>query len=78
MCVRMRSWGWIAIAGAMLLTGPAVAKGQDETVEQAVCRLIEQSATAENLPLEFFTRLIWKESRFRTRAVSPMGAQGVA
>jgi hypothetical protein len=72
------AWGWIAIAGAVLLTGPAVAKGQDETVEQAVCRLIEQSATAENLPLEFFTRLIWKESRFRTRAVSPKGAQGVA
>ena len=26
----------------------------------------------------FFTRLIWKESRFRSEAVSPKGAQGIA
>ena len=76
--LRMRSWRWIAVACALLSGGSAAAKGQDETVEQAVCRLIEQSAAAENLPLEFFTRLIWKESRFRPRAVSPKGAQGVA
>jgi hypothetical protein len=30
------------------------------------------------LPLEFLTRLIWQESRFDPRAVSPAGAQGVA
>ena len=31
-----------------------------------------------DLPLEFFTRLIWQESRFDARAVSRAGAQGIA
>lgn len=74
----MRVWGLVVLAWAVLLCGPAMAAAKDETVEQAVCRLIEESAAAQSLPLEFFTRLIWKESRFRTRAISPMGAQGVA
>ena len=77
--MRMRGWAPIAIAWTLLCCGmAAAAPGKDETVEQAVCRLIEDSATAQNLPLEFFTRLIWKESRFRPHAVSPKGARGVA
>lgn len=77
--MRMRGWGRIVTAWAVLLCGTAAAAaGKDETVEQAVCRLIEDSAAVQALPLEFFTRLIWKESRFRLRAVSPKGAQGVA
>src|ERR1700730_1595281 len=31
-----------------------------------------------DLPEEFFTRLIWQESRFDPAAVSPAGAQGIA
>lgn len=49
-----------------------------ETLEQAICRLIETGARRHQLPVHFFTRLIWAESRFRIRAVSPAGAQGVA
>ncbi len=49
-----------------------------ETLEQAICRLIEAGARRHDLPVHFFTRLIWAESRFRIRAVSPAGAQGVA
>lgn len=49
-----------------------------ETLEQALCRLIETGARRHHLPIHFFTRLIWAESRFRIRAVSPAGAQGVA
>lgn len=49
-----------------------------ETLEQAICRLIEAGARRHDLPVHFFTRLIWVESRFRIRAVSPAGAQGVA
>jgi hypothetical protein len=55
---------------------PALA--QEETVGQALCRLIETSASNRHLPLELFTRLIWRESSFRTGVVSPAGAQGVA
>ncbi|MCJ2071029.1 lytic transglycosylase domain-containing protein [Methylobacterium sp. J-030] len=53
-------------------------EGATETVEQALCRLIDDSAKARNLPVPFLTRLIWRESSFRVGVVSPAGAQGVA
>ncbi|MCI9879887.1 lytic transglycosylase domain-containing protein [Methylobacterium goesingense] len=56
----------------------AAAEAATETVEQALCRLIEGSAKARGLPVPFLTRLIWRESAFRVGAVSPVGAQGVA
>jgi hypothetical protein len=60
-------------AGAARAEGATV-----ETLEQAICRLIETGARRHHLPIHFLTRLIWAESRFRIRAVSPAGAQGVA
>ena len=42
------------------------------------CHTLATAADANNLPLEFLTRLIWQESRFDPQAVSPAGAQGVA
>ncbi|KAB1075361.1 lytic transglycosylase domain-containing protein [Methylobacterium planeticum] len=69
------------LLGALLLALPASAapsEGATETVEQALCRLIETSAKARGLPVPFLTRLIWRESSFRVSAVSPVGAQGVA
>ena len=49
-----------------------------EPVDHAVCRLIEGSARANQLPVAFFTRLIWRESSFRAAVVSPAGAEGIA
>ena len=43
-----------------------------------VCRALEQSAAENPLPVEFFARVIWQESRFDVRAVSPKGAEGIA
>jgi Transglycosylase SLT domain/SPOR domain len=43
-----------------------------------LCALIADAAERHRLPPEFFARLIWKESRFDVRALSPAGAQGVA
>jgi len=43
-----------------------------------VCHTLTTAADANDLPLEFLTRLIWQESRFDPGAVSPAGAQGVA
>ncbi len=64
-------------------TGPATAEpsripARAETVVEALCRIVDTSAAAQNLPGDFFTRLIWRESAFRTDAVSPKGAQGIA
>jgi len=43
-----------------------------------LCGMVESSAKTEGLPVDFFTKLIWRESSFRPTAVSPAGAQGVA
>ena len=43
-----------------------------------ICRTLAQAAADNELPEEFFTRLIWQESRFDPSAVSPAGAQGIA
>jgi hypothetical protein len=43
-----------------------------------ICRAIEQDAADNELPVEFFARVIWQESRFNARAVSNKGAQGIA
>ncbi|MDQ0513345.1 lytic transglycosylase domain-containing protein [Ancylobacter amanitiformis] len=49
-----------------------------ESVEQTLCRIIEAAAGRHDLPVAFFTRLIWRESAFRAGAISPKGAQGIA
>ncbi len=59
----------------------AAKTGQD--TREAVCLMIELAAKAENLPLEFFARVIWQESRFQSDAVGPLTrsgqrAQGIA
>lgn len=45
---------------------------------QRICNLIETNALLNDIPREFFARLIWKESRFDANAVSPAGAEGIA
>lgn len=88
---RLRPLSWF-LAGAAVLGLALLAPGANaapspsngaspslgETVDQALCRLIETSARARNLPVPFFTRLIWQESSFRTTVISHAGAQGVA
>ena len=60
--------------------GPAHADAGAETDNAlaTLCGIVEASAKAEGLPVDFFTKLIWRESSFRPNAVSPAGAQGVA
>lgn len=50
---------------------------------EAMCLMIESAAKGSNLPLEFFARVIWEESRFQSDAVGPVTrggqrAQGIA
>lgn len=61
--------------GSMLLSSAA---RSEETTVQTICRLIETSADAQDLPRDFFTRLIWRESSFRSHVTSSAGAQGIA
>jgi len=69
-----------AILALTMLAGgltPALAQ-PSETIDQALCRMIERAAATHGMPVGFFTRLIWQESSFRLRATSGAGAQGVA
>ena len=61
---------------------PAETAAETNTRE-AMCLMIESAAKAEDLPLEFFARVIWQESRFQADAVGPatrngQRAQGIA
>jgi len=43
---------------------------------ESVCLMIESAAAANGLPLEFFARVIWQESRFNPTAVGPLTRRG--
>jgi Transglycosylase SLT domain/SPOR domain len=42
----------------------------------SICLILESAAAANGLPLEFFARVIWQESRFQPNAVGPMTRRG--
>jgi hypothetical protein len=69
-------WPSIGLAAPTAPAAPRSPAG--ETVQDAVCRMIDNSAHANGLPIGFLTRLIWQESAFRSSAVSRAGAQGIA
>jgi hypothetical protein len=61
----------------------AAATGRETDTREAMCLMIESAARANDLPLEFFARVIWQESRFQSDAVGPVTrsgqrAQGIA
>lgn len=66
----------VLVAAALSPLTPARAEPRPSVDD--ICRTLAQAATDNELPEEFFTRLIWQESRFDPAAVSPAGAQGIA
>jgi hypothetical protein len=56
----------------------ATSQGQDQDQNSAnsVCLLVEGAAKANALPVEFFARVIWQESRFRPNEVGPQTRSG--
>jgi hypothetical protein len=42
------------------------------------CRALKEAAENSGIPVPFFARLLWQESRFKSDEVSQAGAQGVA
>jgi hypothetical protein len=45
---------------------------------EEICSTLEIAASVHALPVAFFARLIWQESRFKIDARSPVGARGIA
>ena len=62
---------------------PAADPAADNGARETLCLMIESAAKANDLPLEFFARVIWQESRFKSDAIGPVTrngqrAQGIA
>jgi hypothetical protein len=57
-------------------SGPLAA--EESPAAASLCETIEESAAKHGLSAASFTRLMWKESRLKANAVSPVGAQGIA
>jgi hypothetical protein len=56
---------------------------RETDTREAMCLMIESAARANDLPLEFFARVIWQDSRFQSDAIGPVTrngqrAQGIA
>jgi hypothetical protein len=78
--MRMRRFSVfvIAVAWGLISLSCSPARAQQETFDQAICRLIETAAASNDVPPGIFTRLIWRESSFRPHVISSAGAQGIA
>ena len=61
------------VAAAQVAATPAT-----ESVQEALCRMIDDAARHHDVPADFLINLFWRESSFREHAVSPKGAQGIA
>ena len=56
----------------------ATDNSSDPSKGSGVCEALANAAATNDLPVDFFTRLIWQESRFKPDAISRAGAQGIA
>lgn len=59
-----------------LATQEPAQNARDTDTREAMCLMIESAAKANGLPLEFFARVIWQESRFQSDAVGPVTRNG--
>jgi hypothetical protein len=57
---------------------PAATPSNGAASVTTICDALAAAAGENDLPVDFFARLIWQESRFDPTAVSRAGAQGVA
>ncbi len=67
-----------AIRPALGHAGTKISPDRPTPTADDICRAIEQDAAENQLPVEFFARVIWQESRFNAQAVSRKGALGIA
>src|ERR1700752_4310022 len=73
----------IAPAVGLAEETPAPEPQPSASTSQSICMIIESAASANQLPLDFFARVIWQESRFQADAIGPptrsgARAQGIA
>jgi hypothetical protein len=73
----------IAAASEKAATADASARATASISEaspspDSICEAVKAAAEEHDIPIGFFVRLLWQESRFRSEEVSRAGAQGIA
>lgn len=79
----------IAVIGLLMLLEAfplrvlAETAGEESTPDKGspfdkICHAVERVSAENDLPVEFFIRLIWQESKFESRLISRKGARGIA
>ena len=56
----------------------AASINEKPTQSNVICETVKAAAEEHDIPIGFFVRLLWQESRFRSEEVSSAGAQGIA
>jgi hypothetical protein len=56
----------------------AASVSEDSASAYLICEAVKTAAEEHDIPIGFFVRLLWQESRFRAAEVSSAGAQGIA
>jgi hypothetical protein len=57
----------------------AAASVNDESASpDVICEAVRTAAEENDIPIGFFVRLLWQESRFRAEEISSAGARGIA
>ncbi len=62
----------VTVAGSPLKAEPQ----NDDALQHSICLMVESAARANDLPVQFFTRVIWQESRFDADAMGPPTGSG--
>ncbi len=66
----------LQVLAFILLAPLGDGEAQAGTPDDSICLMIESAARDHGLPVEFFARVIWQESRFRANAVGPVTRNG--
>lgn len=65
------------LVGFLLIAGSCpIQTAEAQQYDDSLCLMIESAARSHDLPVEFFARVIWQESRFRADAVGPVTRSG--
>jgi hypothetical protein len=56
----------------------AASVNEEPASANPICEAVKAAAEEHDIPIGFFARLLWQESRFRANEVSSAGARGIA
>jgi hypothetical protein len=56
----------------------AASINEESASPHLICEAVRTAAEENDIPIGFFVRLLWQESRFRAAEISSAGAQGIA